>query len=49
MQFPEAFRTRLRWTLYDWIGAISQRELLSNPELARRIEVLCKRLRAIAT
>jgi hypothetical protein len=46
MIFPEKFRFRLKWALYDWIGAISQRELLSNPELARRIDMLCKRLSA---
>jgi hypothetical protein len=49
MLFPEVFRLRPRWSLYNWIGAISQRELLSNPELTRRIEVLCKRLSAIST
>lgn len=46
MLFPEAFRLRLRWALYNWIGAISQRELLSNTELTQRIEALCKRLNA---
>lgn len=47
MLFPEAFRMRLKWTLYDWIGAISRRELVTNTELTRQIEALCKRLSAI--
>ncbi len=47
MPFPEKFRNRLKWALYDWIGAISQRELLSNRELVQRIEVLCKHLKTI--
>ena len=47
MLFPEAFRVRLKWALYDWIGAISRRELVSNSDLTRQIEALCKRLSAI--
>jgi hypothetical protein len=47
MTFTEKFCTHLKWTIYEWIGSISQRELLSNRELARQIETLCKRLNKI--
>jgi len=47
MQFSEAFRTRLKWAIYDWIGAISVGELASNRSLTDQIEILCRRLSAI--
>lgn len=47
MAFTEKFYTNLKWTIYEWIGSLSQRELLSNRELAQQIETLCKRLNKI--
>lgn len=49
MHFPELFCARLKWTIYDWIGSLTRRELVSNQELSRQVEALCRRLSAIAT
>jgi hypothetical protein len=48
MLFPEDFCNRLKWAIYEWIGAISVHELTSNRKLAREIQALCKTLSSIS-
>lgn len=48
MKVPPEFFERLRWAIYEWIGAVSVKELARNKDLHRRIEQLCKVLRTTA-
>lgn len=49
MTFPEAFRTRLKWSIYEWLGAISICEVKHNQHLIEQIEELSRSLSALAT
>ena len=40
---------KLKWLIYDWIGAISVNELASNQGLSEPIEALFKKLAALNT
>jgi hypothetical protein len=41
------FIEKLKWSVYDWIGAISVTELSSNQNLQGHIEALFKKLSAL--
>lgn len=45
MNIPEAFLEKVKWAIYEWLGAISVKELAENRNLAARIERLSKTLR----
>ncbi|MGE0175124.1 MAG: hypothetical protein AB7T49_20180 [Oligoflexales bacterium] len=40
---------KLKWSVYDWIGAISVTELASNQNLRGHIEALFRKLSALNT
>ena len=46
MSFETEFIEKLKWSIYDWIGAISVNELASNHSLRLHIESLFKKLAA---
>jgi hypothetical protein len=46
MSFQAEFIEKLKWSIYDWIGAISVDELASNHCLRLHIESLFKKLAA---
>ena len=46
MSFQTEFIEKLKWSIYDWIGAISVDELASNHCLRLHIESLFKKLAA---
>lgn len=40
---------KLKWSIYDWIGAISVKELSTNMNLRGHIESLFRKLAALTT
>lgn len=40
---------KLKWTIYDWLGAISVTELSTNQKLRGHIEALFKKLASLNT
>ncbi len=49
MKIPESYLKNLKWAIYEWLGAISVKELAQNKDLAERVERLCKTLRLATT
>ena len=48
MKIPQAYVEKLKWSIYEWLGAISISESTRNLLLARQVELLAKSLRPIA-
>jgi hypothetical protein len=40
---------KLKWSIYDWIGAISVKELSTNQNLHGHIESIFRKLAALTT
>jgi hypothetical protein len=49
MPISDDFSERLKWAIYEFIGAISVMELAKNTLLHKKIEDLVMRLRSIRT
>ena len=49
MSFETEVISKLRWLIYDWIGAISVNELASNQRLRGHIEALFKKIGSLKT
>jgi hypothetical protein len=49
MKFEREFIEKLKWSVYDWVGAISVTELTSNQNLKVHIESLFKKLSTLNT
>ena len=49
MKIPESYLENLKWAIYEWLGAISVKELVQNRHLAEQVERLCKTLRMATT
>ena len=44
MKLPPEYVEKLKWSIYEWIGAISVTELASNRILQDHVEALLKKL-----
>ncbi len=42
-----AISDKLKWAIYDWIGSISESEIMGNHLLAEKIQDLCRILAKI--
>ncbi len=49
MSYEVNLAEKLKWSIYDWIGAISVKELSTNQNLRGHIESLFKKLAALNT
>ena len=49
MSLENEFIDKLKWLIYDWLGAISVNELASNKSLRAHIESLFKKLGSLKT
>jgi hypothetical protein len=47
MNYEVNLAEKLKWSIYDWIGAISVKELATNQNLRGHIESLFKKLAAL--
>lgn len=44
MSAKNCFVTKLKWTIYDWVGAISEDELVLNKRLQEALGGLLRRI-----
>ena len=48
MSYEVDFVEKLKWSIYEWIGAISVTELSTNQKLRGHIEALFKKLASLS-